>query len=428
MKNNLFDKQTVRWKIALLLCLVSGLNCLDRNTLAILAATIQAEFNWSDADYANITAVFVFSYTLMYALSGRIIDKIGTKKGFAIFAGGWSLVSMLHAFAGSIMQFSIVRFLLGITESGNFPGGVKASTEWFPLKERALAIGIFNAGTAIGAALAVPIVSFLALYFGWRVAFFVTGLLGFIWLFFWLKYYHSPKDHPKITEEERAYILQDEKENQTEKSETEKPVKLGTLLARKETWGCFSARIFIDPVTYFLLFWIPKYLQDVQGLSLSELGVTAWLPYTAMGIGTILGGVLPRYLINKHSWSLNKARKTVMIAASLIIPTLCYALFAGVSTVFAIACISGVMLAHGLWANITIPSEIYPKSVQATITGVGGTLGGITSVVSQKMIGATIGAYSYLPIFIYIGAAYLVSFICVQLLVGKLGIIREFKK
>ncbi len=426
MKHAFFDNRTVRWKIALLLCLVSGLNCLDRNTLAILAATIQAEFNWSDADYADITAIFVFSYTLMYAISGRIIDKIGTKKGFILFAGGWSLVSMLHSFANSITQFSIARFFLGITESGNFPGGVKASTEWFPLKERALAIGIFNAGTAIGAAIAVPIVSFLALQFGWRAAFFVTGLLGFIWLFFWIKYYHSPKDHPKITKEEKELILQDEGNKSPMEKET--PVKLKQLLAKKETWGCFSARIFIDPVTYFLLFWIPKYLQDVQGLSLSELGVTAWLPYTAMGIGTILGGVLPRYLINQYSWSLNKARKSVMITASFIIPALCCALFSGVSTVWAITAISGIMLAHGLWANITIPSEIYPKSVQATITGIGGTLGGVTSVISQKMIGATIATYSYLPIFFYIGGAYLLSFICVSLLVGKLGIIRTFKK
>lgn len=427
MKYNLFDNKTVRWKIALLLCLVSGLNCLDRNTLAILATTIQSEFNWSDADYANITALFVFSYTLMYALSGRIIDKIGTKKGFAIFAGSWSLVSMLHGFAHSIMHFSVARFFLGITESGNFPGGVKASTEWFPLKERALAIGIFNAGTAIGAALAVPIVSFIALSFGWRMAFFVIGFLGFVWLIFWIKYYHSPKDHPQITAEEKAYILQDENSGE-EKQVDEKPVRLKQLLIKKETWGCFSARIFIDPVTYFLLFWIPKYLQDVQGLSLSELGVTAWLPYTAMGIGTVLGGMLPRYLINHYGWSLNRARKTVMVAASLLIPLLCYLLFAGASTILAIACISGVMLSHGLWANITIPSEIYPKSVQATITGLGGTLGGITSVVSQKMIGATVESYSYLPVFIYIGLAYLLSLVCVQFFVGKLGVIRNFNK
>ncbi|MDR1601415.1 MAG: MFS transporter [Tannerella sp.] len=418
----MFKSKTVRWKIAFLLCLVSGLNCLDRNAFAVLANTIKAEFNWSDADYADITAIFIFSYTLMYALSGWIVDRIGTKKGFALFAGGWSLVSMLHAFAGSIMQFSIARFLLGITESANFPAGVKASAEWFPVKERALAIGIFNAGTAIGGAVAVPVISFLAIMFGWRAAFVVTGLLGFVWLFFWIKYYHLPQKHPRITDEEKRLILQDE-QHQADAG-AEQPVKLKRLLSKKATWGCFSARIFIDPVTYFILFWIPKYLQDTQELTLSELGVTAWLPYLAMGLGTILGGALPRLLISRLGWSLNRARKSVMTVASLLIPMLCFCLLSEVSTIAAVLIISAITLSHGLWANITIPTEIYPKKVQATITGIGGTLGGITSVISQKVIGTTIGMYSYLPIFIYIGAAYFVSLLCVSLLVGKLGVIK----
>jgi ACS family hexuronate transporter-like MFS transporter len=420
---SMFKSKTVRWKIAFLLCLVSGLNCLDRNALAVLANTIKGEFNWSDADYADITAVFIFSYTLMYAFSGWIVDRIGTKKGFALFAGGWSLVSILHAFAGSIMQFSIVRFFLGITESANFPAGVKASSEWFPVKERALAIGIFNAGTAIGGAIAVPVISFLAIAFGWRAAFVVTGMLGFVWLFFWIKYYHLPQKHPRISDEEKRLILGDE-QPRTSEAGTEQPVKLKRLLSRKATWGCFSARIFIDPVTYFILFWIPKYLQDTQGLSLSELGLTAWLPYLTMGLGGILGGYLPRYLINRYGWSLNRARKTVMLAASLIIPLLCLLLLSGVNLIVAIAAVSGITLTHNLWGNIAIPSEIYPKNVQATITGIGGTLGGITGVISQKVIGTTIGAYSYLPVFIYMGAAYLISLLCVSLLVGKLGVIK----
>lgn len=420
----MFKSKTIRWKIAFLLCLVSGLNCLDRNAFAVLANTIKADLNWSDTDYADITAVFIFSYTLMYALSGWIVDRIGTKKGLALFAGGWSLVSMLHAFAGSIMQFALVRFFLGITESANFPAGVKASAEWFPLKERATAIGIFNAGTAVGGAVAVPVISFLAIVSGWRAAFVVTGLLGFVWLFFWIKYYYLPQKHPRISEEEKELILGDE-QSRTVKEEPKQTFKLKNLLRKKETWGCFSARIFIDPVTYFILFWIPKYLQDTQGLSLSQLGVTAWLPYLTMGLGSVMGGIVPVFLITRYGWSLNKARKSVMITASLIIPLLCFFLISGVSAVMAVLIISGITLAHNLWANITIPSEIYPRNVQATITGIGGTLGGVTSVVSQKLIGASIGVYSYLPVFIYIGAAYLISFLCVSLLVGKLGIIRK---
>lgn len=412
------SKKNIRWKIATLLCLVSGLNCLDRNSFAILASTIQKELNWTDVDYANLTAIFVFSYTLMYAFSGKIIDIVGTRKGFAFFAGSWSLVSLLHSFTTSFSQFAIVRFLLGITESANFPAGVKACTEWFPLKERALSIGLFNAGTAIGAAIAVPLVSFLALYLGWRLSFFITGILGFIWLFFWLKYYYQPQIHPQISEEEKKYILSSDL---IDNDDNIKKISLKSILSHKATWGCFSARIFIDPVTYFLLFWIPKYLQDVQGFSLAELGITAWLPYTAMGVGTILGGFLPKILIDKYKWSLDRSRKTVMFFASLIIPLFCYLLFKVTIPYIAIALISGIMLAHGLWANITIPSEIFPKSIQATITGIGGTLGGITSVFSQKIIGIVLLKYSYLPVFLYIGVAYLLSFVLVSVLVGKLG-------
>lgn len=422
MKTGVHGGGNLRWKIAMLLCLASGLNALDRNAFAILASTIQGEFGWSDVDYANLTSIFVFSYTLMYALSGRIVDRIGTRKGFGIAVGSWSFVAAAHAFASGLTQFSIVRFFLGITESANFPAGVKASTEWFPLKERALAIGLFNAGTAIGAAIAVPLVSFLALAFGWRIAFLGTGALGFLWLFVWLRNYHRPQDHPKISQTEKDYILADDLAQ-----EDPNPPKVGlkNLLRRRETWGVFSARIFIDPVTYFLLFWIPKYLQDVQGLSLRELGFAAWLPYTAMGVGTILGGYIPKRLIEKRGWSLNRSRKTVMATASVMIPVLCFLLFSGANPVTAVLLISGVMLSHGLWANITISSEIYPKHVQATLTGIGGMLGGITSVVSQQMIGSTITEYSYLPIFIYIGGAYLFSYLLVSLLVGKLGVIRK---
>jgi len=416
----------LRWKIIFLLSLASALNAIDRNTLGILANTIQAEFSWTDSDYANLTAMFIFSYTLMYALSGRIIDKIGTRKGLGIFLGGWSLVTILHSVARTVGQFSVARFFLGITESANFPAGVKASSEWFPIRERALAIGIFNAGTAIGAAVAVPIVSFCAILFGWRSTFIITGFLGFIWLFFWFKNYYIPQEHPKLSQEEKNLILEDEAKTD-EATGAQTKTSFWKLMARKETWGCFCARIFIDPVTYFLLFWVPKYLQDVQGFSLAELGVMAWLPYAAMGIGTILGGMIPKWLIEKHSWSLDRARKTMMFSASTAIILLCTLLYYGASAPIAITALSLVMFSHGTWANITLPSEIYPKNVQATITGVGGTLGGITSVVSQKLIGATIATYSYLPIFIYIGGAYMFTFICVLLLIGKLGIIRKLE-
>jgi len=411
--------------MAALLCFASALNYIDRNTLAILAPTIQKELHWTDVDYANITALFVFSYTVMYAISGRIIDRIGTRKGFAYSVGSWSLVSVLHAFANSVGQFSIARFFLGITESANFPAGVKSVTEWFPMKERALAVGIFSAGSAIGATLAVPLVTFIAIAWGWRMAFVITGALGFIWLLLWLRYYYLPEHNTRISDEERALILNEEKGKIDQIHSTAVGIKW--ILMQKESWGCFAGRIFIDPVVYFFIFWIPKYLYDVQGLSLAEIGVTAWLPYAAMGIGTILGGYFPKFLIERKNWSLNKARKTIMLIASLAIPVFCFALTLKVSPVAAVLFMSGIMLSHGLWSNITLPTEVFSKKIQATVTGIGGTLGGIMSVITQKLIGITVGSHSYLPIFIFIGSAYLVAFILVQVLIGKIGKIQELQ-
>lgn len=421
--NSAIKNVPVRWKIAFLLSLASGLNYLDRNTLAILATIIQKDLHLTDVDYANITAAFVLSYTVMYAVSGRIIDWIGSKKGFAISVGGWSFVCMLHAFAHTVTQFSVIRFFLGVTESANFPAGVKTVTEWFPMKERALAIGIFNAGASIGAAIAVPMVSFLALWFGWRITFVVTGVIGFIWLIAWLNYYHLPQNQSNISDAEKMLILENKDEAIVG---TEIKISIKQLLREKAAWGCFAARIFIDPVTYFLLFWIPKYLQTEQGFTLSDVGSFAWIPYVALGIGTIMGGFIPKLLIERSGWNLNRSRKTVMLLASILIPLFCVLLNMKITPVIAISLIAGIMLAHGLWSNITLPTEIFPKSVQATITGIGGSLGGLTGFLSQKMIGATIGTYSYLPIFIYVGVAYLLSFFLVNILIGKLGFIRKF--
>ncbi|MFN5932524.1 MAG: MFS transporter [Sphingobacteriales bacterium] len=409
-----------------MLCFASALNYIDRNTLAILAPTIQKELNWSDIDYANITALFVFSYTIMYAISGRIIDRIGTRIGFAYSVGSWSLVSVLHAFANSVGHFSVARFFLGVTESANFPAGVKSISEWFPLKERALAVGLFSAGSAIGATIAVPLVSFIALTWGWRMAFVIMGALGFVWLFFWLKYYYLPERNTRLSNEEKAIILGSSDEQ--EKDLQYKPVSIIQLLTKKESWGCFAGRIFIDPVVYFFIFWIPKYLSDVQGLPLSKIGVTAWLPYAAMGVGTILGGYLPKLFIEKRNWTLNRSRKTIMFISTIAIPILCFSLTLKIGALTAILLMSGIMLAHGLWSNLTLPTEVYPKHIQATITGIGGTLGGLMSVATQKMIGITVEAHSYLPIFIFIGSAYVVAFILVHFLIGEIGRIHYFEE
>ncbi len=421
------DKKSgnVRWGIATMLFFVSALNYLDRQVLSVLAPTIQAELGLTDMDYSYITSAFLLSYTIMYAISGTIIDRLGTRKSFFWFVGGWSIANVLHGFAKTVAQFSVFRFLLGAAESANFPAGVKAASEWFPLKERALAIGLLNAGSSAGAALAVPLVSFIAIVFNWQAAFVVTGLMGAIWMFFWWRHYYVPSQHPRISAEELALIESDTEP--VEEAGSKKGNTFWLLLKTRQAWGCFMARILIDPCTYFLIFWIPKYLQEQRGLSLSELGYFAWIPYVALALGTVSGGIIPRSLIDK-GWSLNRARKTTMLTASLLIPLFCFLLFTTANVAVAIIAIAGVMFGHGLWGNITIPAEVFPKRVHATLTGIGGTLGGVMAIGVQFLVGWTVQNVSYTPIFLAVGVIYLVTFICVHFLVGKLGVIIPLKK
>ncbi len=407
----------IRWGIAVLLFFASTLNYLDRQVLSVLAPTIQAELGLTDVDYAFITSSFLLSYTVMYAVSGTLVDRLGTRKSFLWAVGGWSIANLLHAFAKTAMQFSVFRFLLGIAESANFPAGVKAASEWFPLRERALAIGMLNAGSSAGAAIAIPLVSVIAVQFNWQAAFMVTGLLGLIWMFFWRRQYYLPQDHPRITPEERELIQDGEAEPPRETEKT----GIWRLLRMRQAWGCLCARIFIDPITYFLIFWIPKYLQEQQGLTLDQMGYFAWIPFVVLAVGTLLGGIIPRWLINRMGWSLNRSRKTVMLSASLLIPVCCAVLFNAPGMTVAIVAIAGIMLGHGLWGNITIPAEVFPRHVQGTLTGIGGTLGGVAGILSQLSVGWTVQHLSYAPIFIGIGIAYLFTLLCVQLLTGRLG-------
>lgn len=406
----------LRWRIAGLLCLASGLNYLDRQTLSILAQTIQTELRLTDVDYSFITSAFLFTYTAMYAVSGRLTDRFGTRRAFAWSVGGWSMATLLHAFVNTAGQLAGVRMLLGVFESANFPAGIKAVTEWFPLRERALAVGIFNAGASVGSAVAVPLISFMALGLGWRSTFVVTGLLGMVWLFFWQKTYWLPQQHPRLSADELAHI-----HDGAFSAETAAPAPgLGRLLRQPAAWACIAARVLIDPVTYFLIFWIPKYLQQAQGFDLKSLGAAAWIPYAALAVGTVAGGAVPAALL-RRGWSLHRARMTMMALASALIPVFYFLLSGSGSPGLALAFIAGLMFFHGLWANITLPTELFPKSVQGTLTGLGGTLGGLAGIGSQLAIGYTVQHLSYTPIFVVAGLAYGVAFLIVIFTVREIG-------
>lgn len=410
----------LRWYIAILLCLASALNYLDRQTLSVLIDTIKKELSLNNADYGKINAWFLVSYGVMYAVSGRIIDFIGTRKGFTIFVAGWSLANMLHIFAASVGQFSFFRFLLGVFEPGSFTGGVRAVSEWFPMRDRALAIGIFNAGTAFGSMAAAPIVSFIAVEWGWRAAFLITGALGFVWVAGWWVLYKLPKDHPRISEEERQLILSD----QPQDSGSEKPAPLSRLLAMKETWGCVLVRALTDPISYFLLFWIPLYFQQKHGFNLKEIGMFVWIPYAVAALGNVFSGAMPRWLISR-GWELNSARKLTMGLMTCLMFLLCMIVPQVANPVLALVIVAGMMFCHAGWGNIILPAEVFPKSTVGTVTGLGGALGSLMGALSQLYIGKVVDTYGFTPIFIACAAMYPLALLLVQVLIGKLGVVRK---
>ena len=407
----------LRWGVAALLCLSSELNYLDRQTLSVLAATIQKDLHLSDVDYSHITSAFLVSYTIMYAVGGKLVDRLGTRRTFLVFVSGWSVANMLHALARSALQFSFFRFLLGATEPANFPAGVKAVTEWFPMRERALAVGVFNAGTALGGALAVPVVSLIALRFGWRWAFVVTGALGFVWVAVWAAFYRLPHEHPRLGAAERDMILRESAMD----ASTAAP--LSRLLRMPEAWGCILARVLTDPISYFLNFWIPKYLQAERGFSLADVGRYGWIPFAALAAGNVFSGALPRWLVSRGV-PLDRARKATMLGVSCAMPVLCFLVTRTERPAVALAVLSALFFGHAAWGNITLPAEVFPRSVVGAVSGMGGAPGGVAGILTQLGIGWVVQHLSFAPIFAAISVAYLVAFVLVHLLIGELGRVR----
>ena len=410
----------LRWYVAVMLCLATELNYLDRQTLSVLADTIQRELNLSNIDYSRITSAFLISYAIMYAVSGRIIDIVGTRRGFMIFVAGWSVANMLHGLANTALQFAFFRFLLGAAEPANFPAGVKAVSEWFPMRERALAVGIFNAGTALGSGIAVVLVSQIALAWGWRWAFVLTGALGFFWIAAWAAFYRLPQDHPRLSVEERELILSDEGAVDAD----QKRVPISKLLRMRETWGCVLARVLTDPISYFLFFWTPKYFQQERGFNLAEVGFYVWIPFLALTLGNLASGGIPRYLISR-GWSVNRSRKTTMLVVSCVMPFFCLLVTRVESPAIAIALMAGIMFGHAAWGNITLPAEVFPKQVVGTISGLGGALGGAVGAITQWYIGWVVENLSFAPLFAVCAVVYLTAFALVQLLIGELGSVRK---
>lgn len=411
----------LRWYIAVLLCLASELNYLDRQTLSVLADTIQKALHLTNIDYSKITFAFLISYAVMYAVGGRLVDRLGTRRGFTIFITAWSVANMLHGLATTALQFTVFRFLLGAAEAPNFPAGVKAVTEWFPIRERALAVGIFNAGTALGSATAIVLVSWIASAFGWRYAFVVTGGLGLLWVIAWKLIYRLPQDHPRLSEAERQLILADQTP-ETQRSS----VPLLTLISMRETWGCILARMLTDPVSYFLFFWTPIYFQQQRGFNLKQVGLFLWVPYVALTLGNLSSGAIPRLLISR-GWSINGARKMTMLAVSALMPVFCFLVTRVSDSKLAIGLMAAIMFGHAAWGNLTLPAEVFPKAAVGTVSGLGGAAGAAIGAITQFYVGKVVQSVSFAPIFAVCGVTYLVALVLVHILIGQLGQIRRIE-
>ena len=394
-----------RWVICALLFFATTINYIDRQVLGILAPDLQKEIGWSELDYGRIVIAFQISYAVMMLVWGRILDRIGTKLGLGLAVAWWSVAAMGTALARSAMGFGIARFFLGVGEAANFPASIKTVAEWFPKSERAFATGIFNAGTNIGAIVAPIVVPILAQYYGWRAAFIWTGSIGFLWLIFWVMFYYPLSSHPKVDAAERAYIH----DGAGEISLTKTPLR--DVLGTRQLWTFAIGKMLTDPIWWFYLFWLPKFLATEHGIRGTAIIPYLTTVYVISDVGSIFGGYLSSALI-KAGWTVNRARKTTFLAFAAVVPTVIIA--SQTKSAWTAVLLIGLATAcHQGWsANLyTIASDMFPRRAVGTVIGFGGFMGGVGGILIAEFAGRVLNANPsyYLPMFVVAGLAYLLA-------------------
>jgi ACS family hexuronate transporter-like MFS transporter len=410
-----------RWVICALLFFATTINYVDRQILGYLKPTLEVEFNWTETDYANIVMVFAGCYAFGYIIFGNFIDRIGSKLGYTISITVWSIAAIAHAFVKSTFGFGAVRALLGLGEGGNFPAAVKATAEWFPKRERALATGIFNSGTSIGAVIAPILIPWLLGWYGWEMAFIITGAIGFVWLIFWFLFYEIPTRQKRLAKAEFDYIHSDNEEATTG---NEKPIKWITLLRLKQTWVFIVGKFLTDPIWWFYLFWLPSYFATTFALDLKKPSLQLVVIYTATTFGSIGGGYLSSWLIKK-GWAPFKARKTALLIAAFVVLPIIFAQYA-TNVWTAVAIISISTAAHQAWSSniFTIVSDIFPKRAVSSVVGIGGMMGSLGSTFFPLLVGTLLDFYKnsgnigagYNILFIICGLAYVIAWGIIHLL------------
>jgi MFS transporter, ACS family, hexuronate transporter len=403
-----------RWVICGLLFFATTINYVDRQIIGLLKQTLQGQIGWNEIDYSNIIFAFQLAYAVGLLFAGRVMDRLGTRKGYSLSVLFWSLAAMAHALAQSVMGFGAARVALGLSESGNFPACIKAVAEWFPKKERALATGIFNCGTNIGALTTPLIVPWIKDTYGWRAAFIATGAMGFIWLIAWLAIYRMPKDHPRVSKRELDYIGSDPEEAAAK-------IPWLQLIPHRQTWAFAIGKFMTDPIWWFYLFWLPDFLFKTHGITLSNVGLPLFVIYTMATIGSIAGGWLSSFLLKRGS-SINTSRKTAMLLCALAVVPIVFA--AKVSSLWAAVILIGLAAAgHQGWsANLfTLSSDTFPRRAVGSVVGFGGMFGSVGALFIAKVTGYVLQwTGSYAPMFIIAGSAYLTALVIIHWLNPRL--------
>jgi len=404
----------LRWWIIALVFFATFINFLDRLTIAVLAPVMTVALGLTNTQFASLTIWFLVAYTISQGASGALYDRIGTKRGFALSVFVWSIAATAHAFARTLGSFRILRFVLGAGEAGNWPGAAKVIAAWFPVRERAFAMGIFNSGVAIGNIVAPPLLLWLRHQFGWQSAFLVTGSLGFIWLWIWLRSYDSPDRHSRLSRQEYKLITED-------RVAVAARVPWRSVLKYRQTWAIVISRLLTDPVWWLYITWLPLYLATARGFSLKEIAIFAWLPYATADAGSLLGGYLSGRFVAR-GWSVDRARKTVIVCGALL---MCAGIPAALaeSAAGALAGIACVTFGFQAWINNvqTIPSDVFPEGAVASVAGLGGVGAGIGAIVFTYATGWVIDRYhSYTPILVTAGLLPLAGTAALMLIGGSI--------
>ncbi len=419
-----------RWIILSLVFFATTINYLDRQVISLLKDDyLEPLFGWNETDYANIVIAFQVTYALGMVGAGFIIDRIGTKMGYAIALTIWSLASIGHAFARSTAGFALARGVLGFSEAGNFPAAIKTVAEWFPKKERALAAGIFNSGTNVGAILAPLTVPLIAGTLGWEWAFIITGAIGLIWLIFWWLFYDNPHKHSKVSKEELLYIHEDDKDDKPS-ADTNVKIKWVKLLGYRQTWAFALLKFLTDPIWWFILFWLPSFLNKQYGMTKMDLAFPIAVVYTMAMFGSIAGGWLSGYFIQR-GWPLYRARRTALLIFALCaLPMLSAQWLGSFNYWYAVFIIGLAASAHQAWsANIfTTVSDMFPKKAVASVVGIGGMLGAAGGIIIARTAGLLLDHYKelgkietgYYIMFIICALAYIIAWSIFSLLVPKM--------